>query len=161
MWSTGCGSTPLAYLQVDRDNLVVRGAAVVTRVLFDGERATGVELSTGEQLSAGEVILSAGSIASPHLMLLSGLGTRGELERVGVPVVHELRGVGVGFSDHPQVSAEWHPKVPWLPDGPAMASVSGLRVADTSILPTVPSRGPAATAVLIGERIAHFIEHGS
>ncbi len=44
----------------------------------------------GRLESAGEVILSAGSIASPpHLMLLSGLGTRGELERVGVPVVHE------------------------------------------------------------------------
>jgi choline dehydrogenase len=77
-------------------------------VLFDGKRAVGVEFSRGGPGSdkteradaAREVILSAGAIGSPHLLQLSGVGDPEHLGRIGVPVVHELRGVGRNMQDH-------------------------------------------------------------
>jgi choline dehydrogenase len=78
--------------------------ALVHRVLFDGKRATGVEFSrnsVNERADAArEVILSAGAIGSPHILQLSGVGDPEHLGRIGVPVVHELRGVGRNMQDH-------------------------------------------------------------
>jgi choline dehydrogenase len=79
------------------------------RVLFDGKRPTGVEFSRGGPRSNGaveraeaarEVILSAGAIGSPHILQLSGVRDPEHLGRIGVPVVHELRGVGKNMQDH-------------------------------------------------------------
>ena len=53
------------------------------------------------------MILSAGAIGSPHLLMLSGVGPVGRLDDVGVPVVHELPGVGKNLRDHPQVRMAW------------------------------------------------------
>jgi len=76
----------------------------VHRVLFDGTRATGVEFSRNGAVdradAAREVILSAGAIGSPHLLQLSGVGDPEHLAKIGVPVVHELRGVGKNMQDH-------------------------------------------------------------
>ena len=89
-----------------RPNLDVRTRAFVTRVLFDGSRATGVEVvrrGKTEVVRAGEVILCGGAINSPQLLQLSGVGNAGELRAVGVDVVHELPGVGENLQDHLEV----------------------------------------------------------
>ena len=87
-----------------RPNLQLVTSALVHRVVFDGKRATGVEFSRGgvvERAEAGrEVILSAGAIGSPHILQLSGVGDPEHLGKIGVPVVHELRGVGRNMQDH-------------------------------------------------------------
>src|SRR5467141_649088 len=102
-------STARTYLRpaLKRPNLQLVTNALVHRILFDGKRATGVEFSRGgpggpvERAEAGrEVILSAGAIGSPHILQLSGVGAPEHLGRIGVPVVHELRGVGKNMQDH-------------------------------------------------------------
>jgi choline dehydrogenase-like flavoprotein len=55
-------------------------------------------------------VLSAGGVKSPHLLMLSGIGPRAELESVGIRVVHDSPGVGKNFSDHPEVSVGWRPR---------------------------------------------------
>ena len=84
-----------------RPNLQLVTHALVHRILFDGKRATSVEFSRGgpggtvERVDAGhEVILSAGAVGSPHILQLSGVGDPEHLAKIGVPVAHELRGVG-------------------------------------------------------------------
>jgi choline dehydrogenase len=95
-----------AYLRpaMRRSNLDVRTAALVTRVLFDGRKAVGVSYRRGGQdhkvLARREVIVSAGPINSPQLLKLSGVGPRAELEALGIPVVHDLPGVGENLQDH-------------------------------------------------------------
>jgi choline dehydrogenase len=101
-------SAARAYLHpaMSRRNLTVTTRALVTRVLFEGKRAVGVEYRHGRQLHearAGEVILCGGSINTPQLLQLSGVGPAGLLEQVGVPVVHDLPGVGENLQDHLEV----------------------------------------------------------
>jgi choline dehydrogenase len=96
-------SAARAYLRPPRANLVVRPDAVVARVLLDGDRARGVELLDGTVVEAGEVVLAAGAIATPHLLLLSGIGPPDDLRAVGMAVARELPGVGRDWSDHPAV----------------------------------------------------------
>jgi choline dehydrogenase len=90
-----------AYLRpaLARPNLTVRTGAHVTRVVVEGTRATGVEVD-GELIRAREVALCAGTVNSPQLLLLSGIGPADELRRHGIPVVHELPGVGAHLEDH-------------------------------------------------------------
>lgn len=87
-----------------RPNLQLVTGALVHRVVFDGKRATGIEFSRSGPVemvhAAREVILSAGAIGSPHILQLSGVGDPEHLARIGVPVVHELRGVGRNMQDH-------------------------------------------------------------
>jgi choline dehydrogenase len=99
-------SAARTYLRpaLKRPNLQLVTHALVHRVLFDGKRAVGVEFSrngTVERADAArEVILSAGAIGSPHILQLSGVGDPEHLGRIGVPVVHGLRGVGKNMQDH-------------------------------------------------------------
>jgi len=99
-------SVARAYLQParDRPNLTVVTGARVTRVLLDGNRATGVAcLATGgtiELRARREVVLCAGAVSSPHLLLLSGIGPEDELARHAIPRVHVLPGVGRNLQDH-------------------------------------------------------------
>ncbi len=103
-------STARAYLRpaMTRPNLTVRTGALVTRLLFDGDRANGVEFAIGRRLeriaAAREVILCAGSINSPQLLMLSGIGPAAELGRLGIPIVADLPGVGGDLQDHVDVS---------------------------------------------------------
>ena len=87
-----------------RPNLQLVTNALVHRILFDGKRATGAEFSRGgtvEKVEAGrEVILSAGAVGSPHILQLSGIGDPEHLAKIGVPIVHELHGVGRNMQDH-------------------------------------------------------------
>src|SRR5271168_716238 len=99
-------STARTYLHpaLKRPNLELVTNALVHRVLFDGKRATGVEFSRGGAVeradAAREVILSAGAVGSPHILQLSGVGDPEHLAKIGVPVMHELRGVGRNMQDH-------------------------------------------------------------
>jgi choline dehydrogenase-like flavoprotein len=92
-----------AYLHPPRPELTVRTDAPVARVLLDGDRAAGVALRDGTRVEAGEVVLAAGAVASPHLLVLSGIGPADVLRAAGLPVRLDLPGVGQGFSDHPSV----------------------------------------------------------
>ncbi len=102
-------SAAKAYLAPNRSrpNLQVLTGAQVLRVKLDGRRAVGVEIREGgatRTLQARrEVLLSAGALQSPQLLLLSGIGPGAELQRLGVPVVHDLPGVGRHLHDHPDV----------------------------------------------------------
>jgi choline dehydrogenase len=99
-------STARTYLRpaLKRPNLELVTNALVHRVLFDGKRASGIEFSRSgavERAEAGrEVILSAGAVGSPHILQLSGVGDPEHLAKIGVPVAHELRGVGKNMQDH-------------------------------------------------------------
>ena len=99
-------SAAVAYLHPvrSRRNLVVRTAALVQRVLFDGERAVGVAYRRGNAShrvhASREVIVSAGPINSPQLLKLSGLGPAAELREHGIDVVQDLPGVGENLHDH-------------------------------------------------------------
>jgi choline dehydrogenase len=93
------------------DRLTVRTKALVHRVVLDGGSAVGVEYRHGggvQQVRAREeVILSAGAIASPRLLMLSGIGPRDELGNVGIEVAHELPGVGKNLHEHPYLMQRW------------------------------------------------------
>ena len=99
-------STANAYLRpaMRRSNLTVRPHAMVTRIEFDGTLATGVRYRAGgEERSVHarrEVILSAGSIGSPHLLKVSGVGAPEELAAQGIPLVRALPSVGENLQDH-------------------------------------------------------------
>ncbi|TFD59697.1 mycofactocin system GMC family oxidoreductase MftG [Cryobacterium sp. Hh7] len=108
-------NTGIAYVNPvrHRANLTVRGDSYVRRVLFDGVRATGVEVIRDGvimTLRAHEIVLSAGAIKSPHLLLVSGIGPRVQLDRFAIPVVRDLPGVGANFSDHPDIAVLWQPR---------------------------------------------------
>jgi choline dehydrogenase len=87
----------------NRPNLTVITGALLTGVVFDGDRATGVTYAKGreaEEVTAGEVILSMGTIGSPHLLMLSGVGPAEHLEEHGIRCLHNLAGVGRNLLDH-------------------------------------------------------------
>ena len=109
-------STAVAYLHpaMHRPNLKVETGALATRVLLEGRRASGIEYRReGERHSArarAEVILAAGSVASPQLLELSGIGRGEVLQRLGIPVVAELPGVGENLQDHYMIGGQWRVK---------------------------------------------------
>jgi choline dehydrogenase len=103
-----------AYLRpaLTRPNLEVRTDATVLGIELEGERAAGVRLRKGRSgtelvRAEREVLLSAGAIGSPQLLLLSGIGAGKELRAAGVQPRHELPGVGRNLQDHPFVTAIW------------------------------------------------------
>jgi choline dehydrogenase len=88
----------------DRANLTVRCYASATKILFEGTRAVGVRYRNRrgqlEEVRGAEVILSGGAIGSPQLLQVSGVGDARHLQALGIPMVHDLRGVGRGLQDH-------------------------------------------------------------
>lgn len=102
-------STAGAYLvpHLARPNLRVLSGVVARRVLVAGTRTVGVEVeSAGRRrlLRAGAVVVSAGAVGTPHLLMCSGIGAAQHLSRLGIGVVVDLPGVGQGFGDHPEVT---------------------------------------------------------
>jgi choline dehydrogenase-like flavoprotein len=81
----------------------VRADATVERVLLERGRAVGVELVGGERIAAGEVVLCAGAVGTPRILLRSGLGPADALRAAGIDVHLDLPDVGRGWSDHPAV----------------------------------------------------------
>ncbi|SOD94453.1 mycofactocin dehydrogenase MftG [Blastococcus haudaquaticus] len=110
-------NTAMAYLSPRRGlpGLTVRGGVTVHRVVVEGGRAVGVRTADGT-VRAAEVVLAAGAVGSPSLLLRSGIGPADDLRAAGLPVVADVPGVGAGASDHPQVYVPFRPLRP-LPAG--------------------------------------------
>ncbi|MFD0064649.1 GMC family oxidoreductase [Streptomyces sp. NPDC056690] len=100
-------STALAYVGPARDraNLTVIGERTVDRVEFaqDGTTARAVILTDGTRMEADLILLAAGSIGSPSILMRSGIGPRRILDELSIPVIKELDGVGRNLRDHPMV----------------------------------------------------------
>jgi choline dehydrogenase len=109
-------SAAAAFLEpaARRANVEIRSAVRATRVMLEGRRAVGVEYHRDdrrERVRAGrEVILCAGAIDSPKLVMLSGIGAADDLRRHGIPVVVDLPGVGRHLQDHLKLSVRWKGK---------------------------------------------------
>ena len=118
-WSTNIG-----YLGESRHrlNLTIRPNCTTHRILFEGNRATAVEVESGGEkfvVEAEEIILSAGAIGSPQILMLSGIGPAGHLREMGIQVVKDVPGVGQNLRDHPVVYATWRTKKDFVLDGMA------------------------------------------
>jgi choline dehydrogenase len=110
---------PSAYLYpvMDQPNLTVLTSAYVNRLTLEGTSVTGVEFEWQDEIrkitASSEVVLSAGSIHTPKILMLSGIGDRAELARFGISTVSHLPGVGRNFQDHPVIgSCLWEPREP-------------------------------------------------
>ncbi|MFJ2775512.1 MULTISPECIES: GMC family oxidoreductase [unclassified Kitasatospora] len=110
-------STAMAYLTAEvreRPNLTIRPGVLVHRVLLEDGRATGVEVSTAggaaEQLLGRRVVLSAGAVNSPAILMRSGIGPADELARHGIAVRTDLPGVGANLIDHPRTGVFMVPR---------------------------------------------------
>jgi choline dehydrogenase len=118
-------SAARAFLQpnLGRPNLTLLLDAHVTKVLFEGDRAVGVQLASGgsvrEVRAAREVILAAGTIHTAQLLMLSGIGDAEELRKLGIAPVADLRGVGQNLQDHVLVSGVIYKYKGKMPDRPA------------------------------------------
>ncbi|WP_371348011.1 GMC family oxidoreductase [Ancylobacter sp. IITR112] len=111
--------TSLAYLTPEvrrRPNLRILTDHAATRLLFEGRRVVGAEIATAGggrvTIAARQVVLAAGAIHSPALLLRSGIGPAEELRALGLPVVAERRGVGRNLMEHPSIAV-----ATWLPPG--------------------------------------------
>jgi choline dehydrogenase-like flavoprotein len=113
-------NTAVSYLSGirGRKNLTVHGDTLVRRVLFEGNRAVGVEAEREGQAvtyHGAEVVLSASGFKSPHLLLLSGIGPADHLREFGIAVVHDSPGVGQHVKDHPSVHIAFQVKDDGMP----------------------------------------------
>ena len=107
-WSAAAG-----YLHpaLSRPNLVAEIGARTTRILIESGRAVGVEFQqdgkTRQVFANAEVLLCAGTVQSPHILQLSGIGEPAELATAGIPLTHALPGVGANLQDHLDVVLSW------------------------------------------------------
>ncbi len=135
-------STAITHLNPVRHrlNLTVKGNVFVRRVLFDGNDVAGVEVESGGEIftvEAAQVVLSAGALKSPHILMLSGVGPRDQLQNFGIPVIHELPGVGQNLFNHPMGNVSFQVKDHVELHANAGALRFGLRV--TSQAPSYPN----------------------
>jgi len=113
-------SAAVAYLHpaMKRPNLRVETEALTTRILFEGKRAIGIEYLQGGKRKVArarrEVILAAGSVASPQILELSGIGQPEILAEHGIPLVHALPGVGENLQDHYMIGMQWRLKKEYI-----------------------------------------------
>jgi choline dehydrogenase len=102
-------ATHYLYPVLKRPNLRLESDALVTRILFDGRKAVGVEYRRGgdirQMLARREVIISGGSYNSPHLLMLSGIGPADHLAALGVPILENLPDVGENLQEQPVIVA--------------------------------------------------------
>lgn len=126
-------SAASAYLtpHLGRPNLTVITRTQVTGIEFDGRRAVGVRALIGNEArrvgARREVILSGGAFGSPQLLMRSGIGPGAELQALGIPVLHDLAGVGRNLQDHVTYSPMWRTTRPGSTLGLSLAG--GLRLA--------------------------------
>jgi choline dehydrogenase len=104
---------------MDRPNLTVLTRALVTRLTFKGKKASGVEIlyqGKTHRIDAGlEVVLSLGAMQTPKVLMHSGIGDRAELQRLGIPILQHLPGVGQNFQDHVAFDCVWEYQEPLPP----------------------------------------------
>ena len=111
-------STSYAYLDPikQRKNLTIFSKSLVTKIIFKNKKACGVELTRNNKnysiYSHKEIILSAGSIGSPHILQVSGVGCRKKLKNTGIQVIHDLPGVGENLQDHLEFNFQYRCKQP-------------------------------------------------
>jgi choline dehydrogenase len=111
-------SAASAYLTpvLSRKNLTIESEALVSRILFEGKRAVGVEFvqdgKTVQVRASREVLLCGGAVNTPQVLLLSGIGDPETLNRFGIPVVQELKGVGKNLQDHLDCSIQYESSQP-------------------------------------------------
>ncbi|UVJ46405.1 choline dehydrogenase [Pseudomonas sp. LS1212] len=112
-WSTARGYLAQAMA---RGNVTVATGALALRILFEGRRAVGIEYEQNGQVHRAharrEVLLTAGAINSPQLLLLSGVGPVDEIRALGLPAQHDLPGVGRRLNDHPDAVVQYLCKKP-------------------------------------------------
>ena len=133
-------STAVSYLHpvLDRENLTAQTGAQVTQIEFEGDTATGVSyVQDGSSYTVDatdEVILSAGAVDSPKLLLLSGVGPADELAEHGIEVKHDLPGVGKHLQDHLVASVSYELEAdPEITDGEALCQVTGFERFDPDL----------------------------
>jgi choline dehydrogenase len=126
-------STAIGYLSAARyrPNLTIRASTLTRRVLVDRRRrATGIEVEapgrTVERIDAGVVVVSAGAVHTPGLLVRSGIGRRDELDRLGIDPVAVVPGVGAGLQDHPALAVVCVARFPDLcaPDLPLVQTIT-------------------------------------
>lgn len=112
-------SCALTYVEQarGRSNFEIRSDVLVDRVLLSGSRARGVVTAAGEEIYGDMVVVCGGTYSSPAILLRSGIGPGDELRGLGLPVSHELSGVGRELVDHP-LNAIDLPASPPVPRGP-------------------------------------------
>ena len=143
-------SAARAYLHpvMERPNLKVKTFAFATRILFEGERAVGVEYARGRrthEARGGEVVLCGGAINSPQLLQLSGVGAADELRSLGVDVVQDLPGVGENLQDHLEVYVQ-HSAHPAGVDGALLRDAQAADGRAPSGWCASPARAPRTTS---------------
>lgn len=150
-------NTAMAYLSPRRQlpALTVRGGVTVRRVVVEHGRAVGVDTGDGV-VHGAEVVLAAGAVGSPHLLLLSGIGPAVHLRRAGIDVVADVPGVGRGFSDHPNVYVGYRPARP-LPATPLplhgvlhATSSGAMAPGDLEVLPWLTPFSPDGDELVVG-----------
>ena len=168
-------SAALTYLELARHrlNLTIRAGVTVRRIRFAGKQAVGVVVDSGGDtfdIAGDRIILSGGAIASPQLLMLSGVGPADQLASLGIPVVHNLPGVGQNLRDHPLVALQFAVKPEYLEDPDTPWSQVALRYTtegsptrnDMQILPGwfADARGGAADQAA-GFRMAPALENAA
>lgn len=125
-----------------RKNLVVETSALARRVLTEGRRATGIEYERNgkieKALAKREVILAAGSIGSPQILMLSGIGSGKHLQEHGIAVVADVPGVGENLHDHPYTTCTYRTG----PENSLNPQLRGIRVAWHALNYYLAKRGP-------------------
>jgi predicted dehydrogenase (TIGR03970 family) len=129
----------MAYIAPHRDrpNLTIESEVSARRVVFTDQRATAVEVERSgvvQMFSGDEIVLCAGAVMSPHLLLLSGIGPAEQLRRQGITVVADLAGVGTRCRDHPQLFVGFEPSRPL----PQSAATGVVEVALDTVIDDVP-----------------------
>jgi choline dehydrogenase len=114
-----------------RPGLTIETGALALRVLLDGDRCVGVEYAvdgrTRRVRATEEVVLSAGAVGSPKLLMLSGLGPERHLRELGIGVVEDLPGVGANLHDHPLAGITYEARRPVEPGANQHGEVSALQ----------------------------------
>jgi choline dehydrogenase len=128
-----------AYLApaLTRPNLELVTDALVHRVLVQGDRCTGVEYSVGNQMQCadcrGEVVVAAGTVGSPLVLMRSGIGPAPHLREIGVEIIVDLPGVGQNLQDHPAATIVYESGLPVPPGENSHGEVLGLLRSDPAL----------------------------
>jgi choline dehydrogenase-like flavoprotein len=122
---------PILKGQERRPNLTILTDAMVSKVLVEGDAVAGVAvgLKSGQKMTLRarkETVLCAGAVDTPRLMLHSGIGPRGQLESLGIPVVKDIPGVGENLIDHPETIIMWELSKPVPANQTTMDSDAGV-----------------------------------
>lgn len=135
-WKGRRSSTSLNYVEPNRNrpNFKVSPESFVTKIEFDGKEASAVLYERGGRKhrahATREIILSAGALQTPQLLQLSGVGPGDLLQKLGIPVVHDLKGVGSNLADHVQVGRKYSTSSPYTFNkkvgGPISQMISGI-----------------------------------